>query len=136
MNKIYLKRSQLAELIEHSRATYPEESCGILAGKDGVVNKIYKMKNISPTPATRYFVDPQEQLKIFKEIEKENLEMLGIYHSHTGTSAYPSATDCELAFYPDVSYLIISLANPGKPVIQSYKIDQGKIEGEEVEINE
>jgi len=136
MSKIFLKKSQLAELIAHSRATYPEEACGVLAGKDGIVNKIYKTKNISPTPATRYFVDPQEQLKIFKEMEKDGLEMLGIYHSHTGTSAYPSATDLELAFYPDVSYLIISLANPEKPVIRSYSITEGKIKEGEVEIND
>ena len=134
MSKIYLKRSQLAELIDHSRSTYPEEACGILSGKDGRVSHVYKVKNISPTPATRYFIDSQEQLKIFKEIDADNLEIVGIYHSHAHSPAYPSTTDCQLAFYPDASYLIISLSNPENPVVKSYRISEGKIKEEEVKI--
>jgi len=141
MSKIYLKKSQLVEMIAHCRETFPYEACGILAGKrgnhlNGQVEKIYRTKNVSPTPYTRYFIDPQEQFRIFKELEKENMEMLAIYHSHTHTPAYPSKTDCELAAYPDVFYLIISLLNPEEPVIKSYTILDGKIKEEEVEINE
>ncbi len=141
MGKLYLKKSQLAEMINHCRETFPNEACGILAGKrgdylNGQIEKIYQTKNVSPTPYTRYFIDPQEQFKIFKEIEKENSEMLAIYHSHTHTPAYPSATDCELATYPDVVYLIISLVNPKEPVVKSYSIVEGKIKEEEVEIND
>lgn len=135
MGKICLKKNQLAEIITHCRECFPNEACGLLVGKDGQVEKIYRTKNISPTPSTRYLIDPQEQFKIFKEIEKGNQEMLAIYHSHTHTHAYPSATDCELATYPDVSYLIISLTNPEEPIIKSYTILEGKIKEEEVEIN-
>jgi len=136
MSKIYLKKNQLAETLKHCRETFPEEACGILAGKDGQVEKVYPTKNVSPTPYTCYFIDPQEQFKIFKELEKENWEILAIYHSHTHTQAYPSATDCKLAVYSDVSYLIISLANPNEPVIKSYTIREGKIKEEEVELND
>ncbi|HCJ66003.1 MAG TPA: hypothetical protein DHV62_01425 [Elusimicrobia bacterium] len=136
MSKLYLKKTQLTEMFTHCRETFPNEACGILAGKDEQVDKIYPTKNVSPTPYTRYLIDPQEQFKIFKEIEKENLEMLAIYHSHTHTHAYPSKTDCELANYPDVFYLIISLVNPKEPVVKSYSIVDGKIKEEEVEIND
>lgn len=136
MSKIYLKKSQLAEIIAHCRETFPNEACGILAGKNEQIEKIYQTKNVSPAPYTRYFIYPEEQFKIFKEIEKENSEMLAIYHSHTHTPAYPSATDCELVTYPDVFYLIISLVNPKEPVVKSYSIVEGKIKEEEVEIND
>ncbi len=130
-----MKKAQLDEIISHCRETLPNESCGILTGKDGQVEKTYRTKNIASTPYTRFLIDPQEQLIIFNEIEKENRNMLAIYHSHTHTPAYPSATDCELATYQDVFYLIVSLANPNEPVVKSYSILDGKIIEEEVEIN-
>lgn len=128
-----LSERQQGELIEHSKIESPNEACGILAGKDGRVVKIYQMINTDKSSKT-FFIDPRQQLKVMKEIRNLGLEMVGIYHSHVETEAYPSAYDVELAFYPEASYVIISIKDRDNPSIRSFKIVEGKITEEEVRI--
>lgn len=124
-----LKKEFLNRMIEHSKKRYPNEACGILAGRGGRVEKIYEMNNIDKSPST-YFMDAKEQFKAIKDMRNTGLEMLGIYHSHVASQAYPSAHDVEMAFYPEVSYVIISLKNRDNPSIRSFKIKDGKISEE------
>ena len=90
------------------------------------------MTNTADTPEKCYFMDSIEQLKVVKEIRKEELEMIGIYHSHPGSDAYPSARDVELAFYPAVAYIIVSLKNKQRPEIRAFRIVEGEIKEEEL----
>lgn len=130
----------LEEIIEHCKNEYPKEACGILAGKishrlmEKTVTKVYKMKNVSENPETCYFMQPEEQFKVFKEIRQLEIEMLAIYHSHTNTSAYPSKRDIEMAFYPEAVYIIISLQDFDKPKIRGFKMTEGEIKEERIEI--
>lgn len=130
---IYISRELLNLMIKHSNKELPNEACGILAGKDSRVEKVYEMANTDKSPTT-FFMDAKEQLKVMKEIRNLGLEMIGIYHSHVGSAAYPSAHDVELAFYPDVAYVIISLKDKDNPDIRSFKIRDDKITEEEVKI--
>lgn len=130
---ITLKREFFDYLVAQSKRELPNEACGILAGKNGKVEKVYKMTNADKSPAT-FFMDAKEQLKIMKEMRGLGLEMIGIYHSHVASPAYPSSHDVELAFYPDVSYLIISLKDNDNPSARSFKIKEGKIEEEALKI--
>lgn len=128
---LYLTRRQIGELVEHAKRGYPNEVCGILAGKDRKVEKVYEMSN-TENSRTRFFMDPQEQLRVMKEIRNSGLDFIGIYHSHPETEARPSAHDIELAFYPDVSYVIVSLKDKDNPSIRSFNIREGKIEEEAI----
>lgn len=130
---IILKKEFLDGIIAQSKRELPNEACGILAGKDGKVEKVYEMTNTDKNPAT-FFMEPKEQLKVMKEIRNSRLKMLGIYHSHVASQAYPSAHDVELAFYPEVSYVIVSLKDKDNPEVRSFKIEEGKINEEEVKI--
>lgn len=132
---ITLKRTDLGTIIRHSQTEYPYEACGILAGKDEVVSRIYPMTNTDGSPTT-FFMNPEEQLRVFKQMRKMGIEMLGIYHSHPASSAYPSKRDCDLAYYEEASYLIISLANRDRPEVRSFKIKQRKIKKEKLKILE
>ncbi|MBI2246320.1 MAG: M67 family metallopeptidase, partial [Armatimonadetes bacterium] len=78
-----------------------------------------------------YMMDPKEQLVAFKEMEAAGLDLLGIYHSHTHTAAYPSRTDVAKAYYPDAIYVIISLMDQ-QPAIKGYKITESKISDAQV----
>lgn len=129
-----ISQSQAKEIIDHARASVPYEACGILAGKENKVEKVYKMKNTSESPETCYFMDPKEQFAVMKEMRGLGLEMLAIYHSHTGSEAYPSARDLELAFYPEAAYVIVSLKNKDNPQIKGYRIVAGKINQEVISI--
>lgn len=121
-----------SEMIDHAKSCVPNEACGIIAGKNNMPQKIYKMKNISDTPVLCYLMDPKEQFLIMKEMRNNGLEMLAIYHSHTDSESYPSKKDVELAYYPEPLYIIVSLKDPERPVIRGYRILEGKIGEEEI----
>ena len=130
---LYLTKEQANELIKHSKKETPHEVCGILAGKAGKVENIYQMTNTDKSSKT-FFMDPKEQLKVMKEIRNLGLEMVGIYHSHSETEAYPSAHDVELAYYPKSSYVIVSIKDKDNPSIRSFKIIEGKVTEEKVRV--
>lgn len=130
---IYISKDLVKQMIEHSKREFPNEACGILSGKQGRVKKVYEMTNIDKSPQT-FFMDAKEQLKVMKEIRSKGEEMLGIYHSHVASQAYPSGHDVELALYPEASYVIISLKDRKNPSVRSFKIVEGKIIEEEVKI--
>lgn len=130
---LILKKDLLEKIFKQTKEESPNEACGILAGKDGQVAKVYEMANIDKSPST-YFMDPKDQLLVMKDMRNLGLEMVGIYHSHVASPAYPSAHDVELAFYPEVSYVIISLKDKDNPTVRSFKIEEGKIAEEEVKI--
>lgn len=123
----------IKNIIEHCRGVYPKEACGIIAGKDGRAEKIYFMTNVSDDPVHCYFMDPGEQLKVFKEMRNEGLELVGIYHSHAYADAYPSMRDVELAYYPEASCVIVSFKDIDNPIIKSFKIVDGRVEEERVD---
>ncbi|MCQ9206674.1 MAG: M67 family metallopeptidase [Omnitrophica bacterium] len=130
---VYLDKEKTKKLIEHAQKESPNEACGLLAGLAKAdekarfeVKKIYEMTNTNKS-ATRFFMDPAEQLKVLKDIRSLGLQMVGIYHSHPHSKAYPSAHDVEMAFYPDVSYVIVSLEDKKNPRLKSFRIAEGKI---------
>lgn len=147
---LILKREFLDEIIAQSVKEFPNEACGILAGPPSPVNasgsdglrqvnqerrvtKVYEMVNRDKSPST-FFMDAKEQLKVMKELRNANLEMMGIYHSHVASAAYPSSHDVELAFYPEVSYVIVSIKDKDNPSARSFKIVDGKIAEEDLKI--
>ena len=130
---LILRREFLDKIIAQGRRELPSEACGVLAGKDGRVQKVYEMTNADKSPET-FFMDAKEQLKIMKDMRNSGLEMIGIFHSHVASPAYPSAHDVELAFYPEVSYVIVSLKDRNNPEVRSFKIKEGKITEEKIKI--
>ncbi len=128
-----LKKDLLERILKQIEEESPNESCGIIAGKNGRLEKVYAMANIDKSPAT-YFMDPKEQLLVMKEIRNLGLEMAGIYHSHVASPAYPSGHDIEMAFYPETSYVIVSLADRDNPSVRSFKIKEGLVTEEEIKI--
>lgn len=113
-------------IVAQARSEYPNEACGLLAGKDGVATHLYRMTNAERSPVI-YRMDPKEQLRVFNEIDDEGIELVAIYHSHTRSAAYPSATDVSLAYYPESVYLIVSLADADRADMRGFRIEDGKI---------
>ena len=121
-------------MVEHAVAELPNEACGLLAGADGSFVHFYPMTNADHSPAT-YRLDPQEQIRVFDEIEDRGWQLGGIFHSHTHTEAYPSPTDRGQAFYPEAYYVVVSLADRDSPVIRGFTILDGEVEEQEVRIS-
>lgn len=121
------------QMLAHATAEAPMECCGLLAGRNGTAERIYPTTNIHHSPVS-YMIDPKEQFSVIKEMRAKEIDLVAIYHSHPHTEAYPSATDVRLAYYPDAVYIIVSLENPARPVVNAYRIVENKITTEEMEI--
>jgi proteasome lid subunit RPN8/RPN11 len=128
-----LDRVFFDEMVEHGLAAFPNEACGLLAGKEGRPVKFFAMANQDASPAS-YRLDPREQLKVFDEIEDEDWELLGIFHTHTHSDAYPSETDLRQAFYPEAMYVVMSLSDRANPVVRAFRIEDGEVAEEEVSV--
>jgi [CysO sulfur-carrier protein]-S-L-cysteine hydrolase len=75
---------------------------------------------------------PNDVIRIFRDIDKADLELIGIFHSDVFTPAYPSRTDVRLAYYPDALYILVSLMNERDPVMRAYTILEGQVAEVEV----
>ncbi|MCX7857868.1 MAG: M67 family metallopeptidase [Deltaproteobacteria bacterium] len=114
------------EMISHSQKEWPNEACGILAGTDDEVRKIYPLENQEKSPY-KFLISPLDQLKVLSDIEKSDLRMVGVYHSHPNTDPYPSKRDLEFAIYPDVLSVIISLKRKEKPKVYIFSFEDGNV---------
>ncbi|UJP05117.1 MAG: M67 family metallopeptidase [Nitrosomonas sp.] len=117
-------------MISQALSDHPIETCGIIAGPAGssLPLRLIPMKNIAQSEIFFKF-DPQQQLCVWKEMEARNEEPIVIYHSHTGSQAYPSRADIELAMEPQAHYVIIPTIHLNQEEVRSFRIiDQMVIE--------
>jgi len=120
-----LPRAVLDELVAHAWSDFPYEVCGLLGlHRDGRVDVI---PVANAERSMRYYVmDSRELLRAMRRIEDEDLGLV-IYHSHTHTQAYPSATDVRHAAYPDALYAIVTLQDRDAPAVRAFTIRDGAI---------
>ena len=128
-----MPRTLYDAMIEHCRREAPKEACGLLAGQGGTVTRVYPMRNVEQSPIS-YAMDPREQLRVQKAMRAEETAPLGIYHSHTASPAYPSPTDVQLAYDPDALYVVVSLAGPQAPAAQAFRIRDGRIREDDLQV--
>lgn len=129
-----IKREILNKIIEHAKKQAPIEACGYLAGKADIITKHYELVNLDQSQE-HFSFDPGEQFTALRDARVNDLEIYAVYHSHAFSPARPSAEDIKLAFDPDLSYVIVSLAGI-KQDVKSFKIRAGKVENEELEVVE
>lgn len=118
------------EIFHHGNQDIPNEACGYLAGKNGVVIKRIPLTNVDHSPE-HFTLDPKEQFEAFKAAKAEGLQLISVYHTHPVTPARPSEEDIRLAYDPNISYVIASIINHD---IKSFRIKSGEVEKEEVHI--
>lgn len=106
MHSLILTKKQLQNMIDHVDAHAPLEACGLLAGRDSTVEKIFLVQNQAHS-AVRYVMNPMEQLTAFSWIESNGMDLLGIFHSHPAGPEIVSRTDITEAAYA-VVYVILS----------------------------
>jgi proteasome lid subunit RPN8/RPN11 len=122
-----------AQIVAHCLTGLPDEACGLLAARPGgdTVERCYPTANAAAS-AKLYTVDPGDHLSADRDAEAAGLEIVGVFHSHTHTDAYPSPTDVAQAPDPSWHYVIVSLRQP-LPALRSYRIVEGVITEEPVE---
>jgi len=130
------------ELVAHARAVDPDEACGILAGRDNSVERVFPVRNSAedvdavrgvfrdrasgaPTAGRKvvhYYMDPRDQLRVYNAIDALGLDVVGYYHSHVRSEARPSPTDIRLATDLLAHYVLVSLEQPADPSVRAWKI--------------
>ena len=109
----------------------PNEGCGLLLGTpDGTVTEVIASPNVADS-AKLYEIDSRVLLRAYRRSEEDGLSVLGVFHSHTHSEAYPSPTDVSQAPDPSWHYVLVSLRNV-PTVIRSFRIVEGEITEEEV----
>ncbi|MGB9111360.1 MAG: M67 family metallopeptidase [Acidimicrobiales bacterium] len=121
-------------LIVHCLTRYPEEGCGLLAAasEGGPIDRWYPTRNAAAS-ARRYVVDPTDQLGADRAAEAEGRSIIGVFHSHTHTDAFPSPTDVAQAPDPGWFYVVVSLRGE-TPTLRSFRVAAGAIFEDNVEI--
>jgi proteasome lid subunit RPN8/RPN11 len=121
-------------IVAHARADHPDEACGVIAGPAGQDSptRFIPMLNAERSP-TFYRFDSSEQLRLYRELDEREEEIVVVYHSHTGTEAYPSRTDIAYAGEPQAHYVLVSTRDADSAEFRSYRIIDGEVTEEEVE---
>ena len=134
-----LPRNVHDQMVAHCLVGLPDEACGLLGGRPraatgGVaeVTRCYPTTNTAAS-AMRYTVDPREHLRADRDAEAGGHSIIGVFHSHTHTEAYPSPTDVAQAPDPAWHYVLVSLRDT-VPMVRSYRIVDGVIDEEPVRL--
>jgi proteasome lid subunit RPN8/RPN11 len=126
-------------IVAHCYDGLPHEACGLLAGPvsaqgepSGEVRVIYPCTNADESART-YTVDSRDLLRSMRDAESRDEELIGVWHSHTHTDAYPSDTDVRQAMEPQWVYVIVSLKQ-AEPVMRAYRVRDGRTEEVDVDV--
>jgi proteasome lid subunit RPN8/RPN11 len=123
---IRIRAEILAAIREQARREAPQECCGLLAGRDGVITQAFPAKNAAAKQQARYEIEPQQLFEIMHRMRAAQLELLGIYHSHPASENAPSPTDIERAYYPDTPYFILSPRPDARQPVRAFLIRDGR----------
>ena len=110
MQKIILSQSIKKILTQHAENVNPNESCAILYGNDNVVSEVFLTKNIEES-SVNFTISNEELIEGYKIAEEKKLEVIGIFHSHPNSDAYPSNTDKKFMHSNPVAWIIYSGIN-------------------------
>ena len=126
-------------MVAHAVAGLPNEACGLFAGLPGSnrVEQFFGMRNAAESREI-YVLDGLEMMDVERTADDAGLTIMGVMHSHTHTTNYPSPTDVTDAARFDPfgmwHFVIISLRHP-EPSLRSFRILEGQVTEEPVEID-
>lgn len=133
---LQLTESIRSEMVIHALEGLPFEACGLLVGdpQTGAVERFVPTENEAAS-ARVYTIPGVALLRAERDAEDDGLAVIGVMHSHTHTEAYPSPTDVKQAPDPQWHYVIVSLRTGGT-ALRSYRIVEGDVEEESVELRD
>ncbi len=123
-----IRKGVIERIVAHAEREAPVEACGFLMGSNGLVTRDFPVTNADGRE-DHYTFDPDEQFRAYSVASEEDLDIIGVYHSHPKTAPEPSAEDIRLAHDAAMLYVIISLME-GRGMIKAFSIKEGKAEEE------
>lgn len=107
MQKIILTESDKKILSEHSKNQKPNEACAILFGKNNLVLEVFLTENTEASPV-KFTISNDQLIEAYKIADEKHLEVIGIFHSHPNSDAFPSSTDIKFMQSNPVVWIIYS----------------------------
>lgn len=126
MELLQIPRRLLTRLLAYCQAEAPQEACGLLTGRAGVVRRAYPLPNRHPESHRAFRIDPVDEHTVLQQAGAAGEQILAIFHSHPASIAYPSSTDLHLA-RTGVHHLIVSLAQH-PPDVRAYRLAAGQLQ--------
>ena len=128
MEFIVLAQKEKNKLVTHAISEQPNESCAMLFGKkvgdNWNVKEVFLTQNIDDSQ-TNFTISPEELLKGYQIAEKNQLEVVGVFHSHPNSDAIPSNTDKKFMQNNPVPWIIFSGVNND---LKAYLLDSTIVE--------
>ena len=110
MQEIILSQSDKKTLSEYSENQKPNESCAILFGKDNQISDLFLTENIEKSPVN-FTISNEQLIEGYKIAEEKKIDVIGIFHSHPNSDAFPSDTDKKFMQSNPVAWIIYSGIN-------------------------
>ena len=110
MQKIILKQSDKKLLSQYSENQKPNEACAILFGKNNKVLDIFLTENIEES-SVNFTISNEQLIEGYKIAEDKKMDIIGIFHSHPNSDAFPSNTDKKFMQSNPVAWIIYSGIN-------------------------
>lgn len=138
-----LAATALEEIKAHGRASYPYEGCGLLLGRaekgSNTVTAARPLANIWPVEdekRTRFRIAADDWRDVEMEAMLDDLDVVGVFHSHPDHPPVASARDLAWAAWPGYSYLIteIRAGEPGVSRSWQLKSDRSGFVEEKIEV--
>src|SRR5262249_44670181 len=112
-------RQLYQEMVEQAVAELPNECCGLLGGQliadstlpEGFAGRVmqrYPLINALASP-TEYLSEERSLFAAHRDMRKNEVEILAMYHSHPTSEPIPSRKDLERNIWPGALHFIISL---------------------------
>ena len=123
-----ISESMARSIRQHGERAYPEECCGVLAGKAGSIKEVLRlvpMENRRTDDPHRYLIAPDDLRRTMATLAASGLEVLGYYHSHPDHRAVPSAYDTEHA-WPWYSYIIVAVDQGRAAELTSWTLQEDR----------
>ena len=125
MEKIILPERHKKTLADHAGSKMPNESCAILFGSTGggrtAVSDVFLTENVDESPRS-FAVPSGELIRAYGVAEEKKTCVVGIFHSHPDSEAYPSGTDMEFMRINPVVWVIYSGVDGG---FRAFVLDGG-----------
>lgn len=138
--KLEISPHTLQEMQGHAESDYPNECCGFFYGLGGEIRKVHIARATDNAKEgdqrRRFMIDPQDYQEAEQYAVDNDLDLLGVYHSHPDHPAEPSEHDRKVAM-PWFSYIIISVSKGNAGPIRSWRLNNNReFVEEQVEVKE
>ena len=134
MNPVTLPRPIVNQILHQAQQALDKEICGLIAGNAKSFTRCYPVANVAGDKQRLFEMDPKGLIDALRAMRDNGEELKAIYHSHPEASAQPSLADIQQHEYPDVLYLIVSLATKGVLDLRGFRIHDGRIENVDIGI--